>query len=609
MTLNITIFSEKFIYQSSDFRLADFKPDSDGRFVPLEDNSPKLIALRYKKWAGYLTYCGVGKWNYKPTYESASEWIGALGPHASFNDVARTLETQGSHWIQCIQGKIGKFQGHTFILGAFDEGLPRIAIVSNVNSTKGPISRSAEAGLRATFGVDRGTHVYVTGLDNAVPRDERMALKRLIASNAEPNVVRHRLARINAAASKRIEAHNGISESCMCYSLDRLGGGYGEIYGQVIGRLVPIHLINGENMMVASGLGNLLGKNAQLRGSSFATSDSSNSEATKHIDCTIQLGGDGSSPTLVGYDLGRMNEQHVAIASANERRSIVGQLRRPVSALPQAFLWIDGQEILELQGLGGSMSNAKDVNNANVVVGSAATASGEWRAVIWRGGGAPINLGTLDANNSAGNAINDREFVVGEIYRSPATPQTEYHRAFLWTASEGMTLIPGTEDRWSIALDINNNGEILGWYRAPDQMRSFVWSQSAGLRIISGGPGTPFYASSINDAGVVVGEVDDNSGVRKAAVWTARDGLQRLNVPFEFHPTAIDAEGNIVGHDSHRPSNGAWLVTARGNVISIPGGNDHSINAHAIVRGAIFGSASKEGWRHQHPIRWDFVAR
>lgn len=609
MTLNIAVVSTSGIHQSSDFRLTDFKRGSDGRYIPIEDNSPKFVSLRYKNWGGYLTYCGVGKWEFKSTYDTASEWISALGSNATFDDVALSIEAQGSSWIQRIQSQLQGFQGHTFILAAFEKERPRVAVISNTHSTKGPISRSAKAGLQASFGADSGTHIYVTGLDNAVSKENRIALKQLIGSKADPHVVRHRLARINAMASNRIESRNGISASCMCYSIDSLGGGGGEIHGQVKGRFLPIHLTDGLNMLKSSELSELQGPNVQIRGFTFTTSDSSKAADAEHVECTFEMAESNPSSILTGHDLGRMNERNITILSANESRSIVGQIRRPLSNPPQAFFWINGHEITELQTLGGSMSNATDVNNANVVVGSCLTVGGEWRATLWRSGESVLDLGSLDANNASSKAINDQNVVVGVVYRSPVTPQGEYHRAFRWTSSEGMMLIPGTEELWSEALDVNNRGDILGWCRVSNQMRSFVWSQSAGIRFLDGAVGKTFYASRINDSGVVIGEADDDSGVRRAMVWTSEAGLSALNVPFEFHPTAIDSVGNIVGRDSKRPWSGAWLVTTRGDLISIPAGADHNVDACTFVGGSIFGHARKGGWKHVHPMRWDFASR
>jgi hypothetical protein len=168
LTLNITVVSADGIYQSSDLRLADFKPGPDGQWIPIVDNSPKLITLRYKNWAGYLTYCGIGTWRHIPTYASVAQWILSLGQNPTFDEVVKLLRNRGSDWIGEIQTSLAKFQGHTFVLAAYDGRSPRVAIVSNTHSTKGSIPRFADMGLQASVGADVGTHVYVTGLDNAV---------------------------------------------------------------------------------------------------------------------------------------------------------------------------------------------------------------------------------------------------------------------------------------------------------------------------------------------------------------------------------------------------------------------------------------------------------
>lgn len=611
MTLNITVVSPTGVHQSSDFRLTDFRPGPDGRLVPIEDNSPKLITLQYRTWAGYLTYCGIGKWDNIPTYDSAGEWIVELGPDATFDQVAAELGARGSVWIQRIQQRLNRFVGHTFILAGFDEGRPRTAIISNTHSTKGGIPRVASAGLGVTLGGDKGVHVYVTGIDNAVLREDRLALKKLAVLEAEPNVIRHKLAQINKIASQRIQASNGISESCMCYSLDPLGGGSGEIAGRVQGRLVPINISRGRDTTkdIASLLGgSTFGPSAQLKGISFTTSVASNAAGAEQINCTLDLA--ATDAMIVGQDLSEMNERHVEIAAANGNLTLVGQLRLPVASPPQAFRWLHGEQIEQLPGLGGSMCNARDVNSANEVVGACSTESGEWRAVLWRADRSLVVLGTLDANNSAANALNDECIVVGSINQSPAPPGGLYERAFMWSQLGGMRLVPGTEQRWSRASDINSRGDVLLWaHDERGETATFVWSTPNGLQVISDGSGRPFYGSCINDSGVVVGEADDNSGTRRAMIWTAGDGLRWLNLPFEFHPSAIDLEGNIVGFELAKPWTRAWLVTADEKVIPIPAPSDHNIDARAIVPGAIFGHARKGGWKHVHPIRWDFGSR
>ncbi len=212
---------------------------------------------------------------------------------------------------------------------------------------------------------------------------------------------------------------------------------------------------------------------------------------------------------------------------------------------------------------------------------------------------------TLRVITSSACAINDSNVVVGHVYNIPASPQTDVHRVFRWTEPGGMHLLPETATRWSEARDINNEGQILGWCHEECQMCSFVWSNVSGLSVIKGWPGRPFYACSINDPGAVVGEAEDERGVRRAMVWTASSGLRSLPVPFSFHPTSIDNEGNVVGHDSSRPWSAAWLFRINGQLISLAAGSGHNIDARVIVGNAIFGHARRSNWKHVYPIRWD----
>jgi probable HAF family extracellular repeat protein len=603
MTLNITIINREAIYQSSDFRLTAFTPGPDGAYIPVENNSPKIVSLKYREWWGCLAYCGIGKWDNKETYSTAAEWVVSLGNEPTFDEVASALTNAGSRWINDIQIKLGRFQAHTFVLGAFDRGNPRVAIISNTHSTAGSLPKSAGSGLKGSLGESSDTHVYVTGLDSSVLKAERIGLKRMVEKNFPSNVVRHRLARTNESAANRKEAKNGISASCLCYSIDPLGGGSGEVYGPISGRFEPVQIVSGMNLTDTIRELGISGPPIQLKGAAFATSASSNAVAAEHIECVLDRTGAEVLPVIV-RELGDLNAMNIEIASANAGGSIVGQLRRPVSAPPRAFLWVPGQEIIDLGTFGGMTSGARDVNFENVVVGVSTTHNNLSKAFRWSQG-SMIDLGAEGGNNSSANAINDLGVVVGEVYISPATPQGDFHRAFCWTETRGLKLIPETDSFWSRAVDINNSGQVLGHCHFAKSMSSFVWSETNGLRLIEGPQGRPFYAARINDSGVVVGEADDERGVRRAMRWTVGTGIELLPVSFGFSPTSVDNRGNIVGHDSARPWSAAWLLSADGELIRLPAGRDHTVDARAINGGSIFGHARGNSWKHVHPMRWD----
>ncbi len=596
--------SPNYIHQCSDFRLCDFRVGLKGRWIPIEDNSPKIVTLTYAKWSGTLTYCGVGKWSGKATNDWVAEWIETLGPNATFEEVVEILTARGSDWIDQIRSALRKFQSHSFILGGFEDSRPRIAIISNTHSTRGHISPRPTQGLQASLEADSGSHVYVTGLDSTVSKADRIHLKRMADENEAPNVVRHKLAQVIETASKKAEANNGISVASLCHSHDSLGGGSGGTHGKVDGPLVPKQLMRGKNFEKMLRDSGLIGSQSQVKQIAFATGASSDAVAAKQIHCRLeQLQAQGSYE-LIGHDIGSMNERGINITSANDQLVVVGSTQQPIGSAPRAFRWLYGKEIEELRGMDGGNSSANDVNIKNIVVGNCTNAQNESRAVLWQADGSLTNLGVVGANNSKAAAINDQEIVAGEVWQSPASKEGDFHSAFVWSNDNGMKLIE-TGSAWSTALDINEGGEILGMCGPMGQWRSFVWSPIGGLHLIPPDNGRPFFASCFNDFGIVAGEADDANGVRRAMIWDSTNGLRELNVPFAFHPKAIDNLGNIVGFDEVRPWSGAWLVTENGLTMPIPGGADHNVEAHVIVKGAIFGHSRKGDWKHVHPIRWE----
>jgi hypothetical protein len=129
MTLNITILSPSAIHQSADFQLSDLKKDADGNWEMREPNAPKIVALRFQRWSGLLTYCGMGKWDGVRTDQRVSEWLSCIGKDATFDGVVQTVRRRGSLWIAEINRSTKKIQPHSFVLAGFEEGNLRFAIM------------------------------------------------------------------------------------------------------------------------------------------------------------------------------------------------------------------------------------------------------------------------------------------------------------------------------------------------------------------------------------------------------------------------------------------------------------------------------------------------
>jgi hypothetical protein len=83
MTLNVTLLTERAIYQSADFRLTD----ADTGTV-ITDASTELVTLQYYEWDGFVTYTGVGRWRRRDISDWLVEWMTGL-EDATPQDVAQ----------------------------------------------------------------------------------------------------------------------------------------------------------------------------------------------------------------------------------------------------------------------------------------------------------------------------------------------------------------------------------------------------------------------------------------------------------------------------------------------------------------------------------------
>jgi hypothetical protein len=73
MTLNITLLTERAIYQSADFKLTDADTGE-----PITEASTKLVTLQYFEWDGFVTYTGVGRWRGRDIAAWLVKWLTGL---------------------------------------------------------------------------------------------------------------------------------------------------------------------------------------------------------------------------------------------------------------------------------------------------------------------------------------------------------------------------------------------------------------------------------------------------------------------------------------------------------------------------------------------------
>jgi len=131
----------------------------------------------------------------------------------------------------------------------------------------------------------------------------------------------------------------------------------------------------------------------------------------------------------------------------------------------RSFVWHRGK-VTDLGDLGGNMTFAWAINDAGEIVGGSDTQETSFsrHAFLWRKGNL-IDLGTLGGSSSEARAINQ----AGEVVGSSQTATGEY-RAFVWKNGVMTAVGPPGSAAWAI----NAKGDILGEVPAPGWRTQFV---------------------------------------------------------------------------------------------------------------------------------------
>lgn len=188
----------------------------------------------------------------------------------------------------------------------------------------------------------------------------------------------------------------------------------------------------------------------------------------------------------------------------NEVGYVVGQrLRKPA-------LWIDGV-FTPLPGGGG---HANDINDTGLIVGRAFTTLG-YRATIWDNLQDRLLGFEPEDSLSEATAVNNEGQVVG-FYRTGAINGYSAAIPVVWNTDGTADLLgtlPGAVGN-TIPFDVNDNGLIAG----TSGNRAVIWQndQMASLGTLGGNSSK---AHAVNNAGQVVGSSTLSDGTSHAFVW------------------------------------------------------------------------------------------
>ena len=245
-----------------------------------------------------------------------------------------------------------------------------------------------------------------------------------------------------------------------------------------------------------------------------------------------------STPQFTIVDLGTLGGTSSEAVDINDSGQVVG--RSYAADSYHAFSWMQATGMVDRGTLGGSFSDALAVNERGQVVGRAARPAGASpHAFLWTAADGMVDLGTLGGMSSAAGRINDSGQVVGTS-GTTSTPVAESH-GFLWKRGEGMIdlgAIPGVERYGPLA--INNSGQVVGYgFTSNMRLRAFSWTESGGMVDLGAGQ-----ALAVNDTGWVVGGGDT------AFLWTEAAGrvdLGTLGGPLSA-AYAVNDSGQVVGY-------------------------------------------------------------
>jgi probable HAF family extracellular repeat protein len=169
-------------------------------------------------------------------------------------------------------------------------------------------------------------------------------------------------------------------------------------------------------------------------------------------------------------------------------------------------------------------AGAVAVNNARQIVGYSPSATGR-HAVLWSGAGVIQDLGTLGGSTSEAIDINASGLVIG---KSQIAGDAATH-FFLWSIETGMQDLNALLGAITSVVEINDAGQIIGAYTAHGgASHAFLYAPGSGFLDLGTLGGATSEPTGLNNAGQVVGSSALPDASMHAFLWTPTDGIEDI---------------------------------------------------------------------------------
>jgi tetratricopeptide (TPR) repeat protein len=219
VTLNITVATNRCIYQCADYRLLDLRT---GRTFDFE--TQKIIFVHTSRWSATVCFAGVGRTATIDVSQWLAERAAAISSMDPFDRLLDEL-LKADKWLSTAPAPYNR---HSFSVGAFVGSDPVFALVSNFEVPSGLALDTPSARLSLYQERPSKPVTFVSGQKTALSRAARRRLAAFAARNPQPANMYSALAQANREAARH---SRHISPACFTAHVTNTGEGGGRPHG------------------------------------------------------------------------------------------------------------------------------------------------------------------------------------------------------------------------------------------------------------------------------------------------------------------------------------------------------------------------------------------